>query len=72
MVRQRKNCLKGIMAYDIDKKIEYDNDPGGLLTMQSDPSQPTYNFKLLSEYCRKTGRRPIELSNEEREQFRTN
>jgi len=60
------------MVNENKKSLEYDNDPGGILTMPSDPSQPTYNFKLLSEYCKTIGKRPIELSNKEREQFRTN
>ena len=66
--------MKGVRRYYmIDTMVKNDPlDNYGPLTEPWEDGTPTYNFKKLFEYCRKVGKSPIELTNEEREQFRTN
>lgn len=47
-------------------------DNYGPLTEPWKEGTPTYNIKKLFDYCRKVNKEPIELTEEEREQFRTN
>ncbi len=52
-----------------------ENDPldnYGMLTEPYGKDTSTYNIKKLFEFCRKIGQEPVELTDEEREQFRTN
>ncbi len=52
-----------------------ENDPldnYGMLTEPYGKDTPTYNIKKLFEFCRKIGKEPVELTDEERGQFRTN
>lgn len=44
----------------------------GVMTEEWKDGTPTYNLKALFAYCRKIGKKPAELSEFEREQFRTN
>jgi hypothetical protein len=44
----------------------------GIMTEEWNDSMPTYNLRDLFAYCRRVGKRPVDLSEEEREQFRTN
>ena len=44
----------------------------GVMTEEWQEGTPTYNLKELFAYCRKVGKQPVELSDLEREQFRTN
>ena len=44
----------------------------GVMTEEWNEETPTYNLKELFAYCKKIGKRPVELSDLEREQFRTN
>ena len=44
----------------------------GIMTEEWNDSLPTYNLRDLFAYCRRVGKRPADLSDEEREQFRTN
>lgn len=44
----------------------------GVLTEEWKEGTPTYNLRDLFAYCRKVGKEPAELSDLEREQFRTN
>ena len=44
----------------------------GVMTEEWTEEMPTYNLKELFAYCKKIGKRPVELSDLEREQFRTN
>ena len=48
------------------------DDVGGVLTEEWKDGTPTYNLKALFEYCSRVGKRPADLSDLEREQFRTN
>lgn len=45
---------------------------GGALTEEWKEGAPEYNFRALLEYCKKVGKRPKDLPDEERERFRTN
>ena len=44
----------------------------GVMTEEWHDETPTYNLKELFTYCKRIGKRPVELSDLEREQFRTN
>ena len=44
----------------------------GVMTEEWKDGTPSYNLRDLFAYCRKTGKRPAELTEKEREQFRTN
>lgn len=44
----------------------------GVMTEEWNEETPTYNLKELFDYCRRVSKRPVELTNLEREQFRTN
>ncbi|MBQ6347933.1 MAG: hypothetical protein IJI71_10315 [Clostridia bacterium] len=44
----------------------------GVMTEEWKEDSPTYNLRALFAYCKKVGKRPVELSDSEREQFRTN
>lgn len=44
----------------------------GVLTEELTDTTPTYNLKALLDYCKRIGRLAEELSEEERERFRTN
>lgn len=44
----------------------------GVMTEEWVDGTPTYNLRDLFAYCEKVGKRPAELSDREREQFRTN
>lgn len=48
------------------------DDVGGILTEEWKEGTPTYNFRALMAYCNKVGKNPEELTDLEREQFRTN
>ena len=48
------------------------DDVGGVLTEEWKEGTPTYNLRDLFAFCEKVGKRPAELSDLEREQFRTN
>lgn len=57
----------------IDMLLENDSlDNYGMLTEPYGKDTPTYNIKKLFEFCRKIGKEPVELTDVEREQFRTN
>lgn len=44
----------------------------GVMTEEWEEGMPTYDFRALFAYCEKVHKRPAELSDLEREQFRTN
>lgn len=44
----------------------------GIMTEERKPDSPTYNLGKLYAYCEQKGVRPIDLTESEREQFRTN
>ncbi len=52
--------------------IETDFDNLGTYTEPWSKDMPTYNLRKLFEYCKKVSKRPMELSEDERERFRTN
>lgn len=52
---------------NVDELDEY-----GTLTEPYGKNTPVYNFRALLDYCKRIGKAPAELSDEEREQFRTN
>ena len=66
--------MKGVRRYYmIDTMVKNDPlDNFGPLTEPWDEKAPTYNLKELFAYCRSVGKEPVELTDEEREQFRTN
>ena len=47
-------------------------DNFGKLTEPWNEDAPTYNIKKMMEYCERKGIRPIDLSDKERNAFRTN
>ena len=47
-------------------------DDFGVMTEEWNEDTPTYNLKELFAFCRKVGKKPSELTDLEREQFRTN
>ena len=47
-------------------------DDFGVMTEEWNEDTPTYNLKEMFAYCRKVGNKPSELTDIEREQFRTN
>ena len=49
-----------------------DTPTAGLWLEPYDPNLPTYNFRDLMAYAKKVNKKPIDLTDEEREQFRTN
>lgn len=65
-----KGVRKGYMTDIMGKNNNLDNF--GKLTEPWDESAPTYNIKKLMEYCKMKKKRPVELTDEERENFRTN
>lgn len=44
----------------------------GVMTEEWKEGTPTYNFRALLAYCERVGKKPADLSDLEREQFRTN
>lgn len=44
----------------------------GVMTEEWKEGMPAYNLKALFAYCKKAGKKPAELTEVEREQFRTN
>lgn len=44
----------------------------GVMTEEWKKDAPAYNLKALFNYCKEVGKQPVELSDLEREQFRTN
>ena len=44
----------------------------GVMTEEFTENIPTYNIKATYEYCKRVGKKPAELTDLEREQFRTN
>ena len=44
----------------------------GVMTEEWVEGTPTYNLRDLFAYCQNVGKKPVELSELEREQFRTN
>ena len=44
----------------------------GVMTEEWKEGTPTYNFKALFAYCKKVAKKPADLTELEREQFRTN
>ena len=57
---------------DAFPKTTTDIEDFGVMTDEWKEGTPTYNLKELFEYCHKVKKKPIELAEEEREQFRTN
>lgn len=53
-------------------KEQYDLEDFGVMTEHIDENTPSYNLKALFAYCRRVNKKPVQLSDEEREQFRTN
>lgn len=58
------------MEAKINETIELEDF--GVMTEEWKEGTPTYNLRALFEYCKKVGKEPVELSDLEREQFRTN
>lgn len=58
------------MESSVKNKVELEDF--GVMTEEWNDSMPTYNLRDLLAYCRRVGKRPVDLSEEEREQFRTN
>ena len=44
----------------------------GVMTEEWKEGTPTYNLRELFAYCNQTGKKPAQLTELEREQFRTN
>ena len=54
----------------IQPKIELEDF--GVMTEEWDDTVPTYDLRSLFHYCRSVGKEPIDLTDKERDQFRTN
>ena len=59
--------MRGIMVKS--KKMLEDF---GVMTEPWSEELPRYNIRKLDEYCKRVGKKAAELTDEEREQFRTN
>ena len=53
-------------------KTEVELEDFGVMTAEWEDGTPTYNFRALLAYCERVGKEPADLSDIERDQFRTN
>lgn len=58
------------MEAKVEKALELEDF--GVMTEEWGKDTPTYDFRALLAYCKKVDKEPANLSDLEREQFRTN